>query len=381
MDSFLTENPDFTYFNDQIQKDLPGKIIGVEIPFDNQSTPLATCTIPQRGSFISKITLKMQLTTSPTIASDYTFYSNTISGTMYAVTASGTSAPFNVLPNVYSISNASTWIAPWFSATSTNFTSNISYGPISYIVFSSVALANFYGQVDNATPMYGGYVKFSSISSTYTYQQTGWLPGTGIYATPSTNNLFGNAYFLVSGQVIQQFSKDYIDKKVPVSMNYTNVPILPLLHGDSNPIVDARVYYYRLPFIERIPLGKAPFQVYIDRGTVPTKMSLLVEYIQTANTAPTCDLIINQISTKGPVHQVIGAVSGYLNNEKLFGSDETNVAAFDNLFNPGAATVPWYVFNNPINLSRIATPIITGTYIETLNVLTIQDSLAGLRFN
>jgi hypothetical protein len=109
-------------------------------------------------------------------------------------------------------------------------------------------------------------------------------------------------------------------------------------------------------------------------------MSLIVEYLITDTIPKKLNLIVPQLSLKGPVTTIIGAQSATLNGEKLFGSDESNVAAFDNLFNPDATPFDWYFFKNPINLSRIRDISINGTYIETLNVLSIQGTLAGLLF-
>lgn len=58
-DSFLTENPDFTHFNPVITRDSPGTILTQVIPFDTQDFYYAT--IPNRGEFITDITLKMSL--------------------------------------------------------------------------------------------------------------------------------------------------------------------------------------------------------------------------------------------------------------------------------------------------------------------------------
>jgi hypothetical protein len=58
-DSFLTENPDFTHFNPVITRDSPGTIRTHVIPFDTQDFYYAT--IPNRGEFITDITLKMSL--------------------------------------------------------------------------------------------------------------------------------------------------------------------------------------------------------------------------------------------------------------------------------------------------------------------------------
>jgi hypothetical protein len=58
-DAFLTENPDFTHFNDQIERNDPSVLETYILPFDTQDNRIST--IPLRGEYISDITLKMSL--------------------------------------------------------------------------------------------------------------------------------------------------------------------------------------------------------------------------------------------------------------------------------------------------------------------------------
>jgi hypothetical protein len=56
-DAFLTDKPNFSYFNDEIQYEFPSYSETYVIPFDTEAATVAT--IPTRGDFIKDITLRM----------------------------------------------------------------------------------------------------------------------------------------------------------------------------------------------------------------------------------------------------------------------------------------------------------------------------------
>ena len=404
-DLFLTDQPTFTYFNDITTKNEKISIQSYEIPFDQPKQipgTILTSTLPKRGSFIKSVTLKVKEPQQTPQTSIYTYYNTNLRGSLYAVDTTGT------IVNTYTVKGpADTSSLNWLTASSpgtiTSGPSRFSftYGSVvSYFSFTSVELANFFGfDTKDLIALYGGFVKVNinslSFSSALTYAESGWLPGQGLitgYTYP--NAFYDTASLYMGGQVVQSFPYRYIKIKTPTQDTYTNNPLRPLLEGDTNPIFEPRVYYSVLPFLENIPMTtNLEVQVRLQTSSNPINSnafaSLIVEYITLEKeTSNIYDICVNQLSTYGPVHSMVidGTFNTYsINNHKLFDTDQTNVHSFDNLFNPGAMTSKIYVFNNPMNMSRIIDQkfqnLSGNVYTESYNILAVRENLAGLRFN
>jgi len=407
-DLFLTDQPTFTYFNDVIKKNEKISIQSYEIPFDQPKQIPGTIlrsTLPKRGSFIKSITLKVKEPQQTPQTTIYTYYNTSLSGNVYAVDTTGTIVTTYTANTAYANTSSLNWITITGTGTITSGPSSsrfsFSYGTvISYFSFTSFELANLFGfDTKDLIPLYGGFVKVninsSSFSSTLTYAESGWLPGQNLlagYAYP--NAFYDTASLYMGGQMIQSFPYRYIKIKTPTQDTYTNNPLRPLLEGDSNPIFEPRVYYSVLPLMENIPMTtnlEVQVRLQTSSNVINSNAfaSLIVEYITLEKeTSNIYDICVNQLSTYGPVHSMIidGTFDTYsINNHKLFDTDQTNVHSFDNLFNPGAMKSKIYVFNNPMNMSRIIDQkfqnLSGNVYTESYNVLAVRENLAGLRFN
>lgn len=405
-DMFLTEEPTFTYFNDIIRKNDDINIQSYEIPFDQaKQVPgnILTSTLPKRGNFIKSITLKVQEPQLTPTTTAYTYYNPNLIGTLYAVDNS------NAIKATFEVTGpANTSVSSWLTAIGTgtltiNPTTRFGFSgfgtTISYFAFTSSELANFFGfDTKDLIQLYGGFVKVninaSSVQSPLTYAESGWLPGSNLITGYSYPNVFyDSASLYMGGQMIQSFPYRFIQIKNPTLDTFTNNPLRPLLEGDSNPIFEPRVYYSVLPFLQNIPLN-TDLEIQVRLSTSSNVInsnafaSLIVEYITHPKTSNIYDVCVNQLSTYGPVHSMIidGTFDSFsLNGHKLFDTDQTNVHSFDNLFNPGAMTADIYVFNNPMNMSRIIDQkfqnLNGNVYTESYNILAVHKNLAGLRFN
>jgi hypothetical protein len=172
-DTFLTENPDFTYFKTVYQRDTESLSRGYEIPFDNPKSEIMVCTIPKSGDYIQRMVLKVivpQLTDKT--ATYWTRDTTSLSGSMKGFDSSGNEVcTVNLIGNLAITDPITGWVSTTgdilvttIDPISFQFCSNT---PISYIVFDSMELATFWGFKYNPILLFGGYVKFL-ISKLYT---------------------------------------------------------------------------------------------------------------------------------------------------------------------------------------------------------------------
>jgi hypothetical protein len=400
----LVKNPEYTLFRDFVDDDAETEKLSVEIPFDQSTVApdtLLTCTVPARGDYISRIQLKAQIQKLvPDFAPAFTFYSNTISGNMRVYTqemgiltvtlSTGGFYANTVSPILWNSGGITT-----FQSSSNKLRVSMIGGTPSYVVFDTVDLANFWGFTNGMIKLLNGFVRFNLpptfnyIESQVTLPECGWLPGPVLYTGYSSNNaFFTNTNLVISGQSIQNFPTRYMYLKQLSAQKTTNIDALGVFEGDQNQILEPRTYYYTLPFTKRIPLGPQ-IQVFINVGQSPANVFTLIVDYETLKVPirGTHNIVLTQLSPKNHTKAIIGDTieKMTLNGETLFGHDEVTLAPFENLFNPGAVSniSEWYIFNNPINMSRIREPILSGSnvYIESYNVLSIKENLAGLRFN
>jgi hypothetical protein len=396
-----------SYFQDSFVDEAPSSSLSVEVPFDQgPGTPILTSRIPPRGDYISQITLKVQISNVTPSTQYFTYFSNAVSGNLYVHYPGNLASNIISLPSNVSLANTASigWgISP--SILSSNISilannhimiANVYTTPTpDYIVFDSVQLASFWGFANNGTKLLNGFVKFgitgSNIISQLTLSECGWVPGPVYYGNTYSANaqtFFQSASLLVNGETIQEYPAPYIYYKQLSLSSSVNVPAIPIFEGDRNAIFENRTFYYRLPFIKKIPCLGPDVQVYLTTGSYPVLgFSMIVEYLTMDNPVSnvTHNIVVHQLGSKNPTSMLIGNFTQMdLNGEKLFGTDEITLAPFENLYNPSAVSSlqNWYVFNNPINMSRVRAPVLYGNaYVESYNVLTIRNNLAGLRFN
>ena len=150
-DYFLTEKPDFTFFNTVYTKDIGHVTSTHEIPFDSGSGTIAT--LPMNGDYISEITLKVTL--DPTLKADNNYWK--FQGDIPLGNVTFYSSDFSTL--IYRI-DYSDYIQ-FITDSSFNFV-GIVQGLTSYsIIFDNIAIANYYGYSAGLTKLLGGYYAFT----------------------------------------------------------------------------------------------------------------------------------------------------------------------------------------------------------------------------
>ena len=209
-----------------------------------------------------------------------------------------------------------------------------------------------------------------------------------------------NSMSLVIGkQVVQQLPSGYLKLKRDISNTYKNRPSLKLLEGDTNIAASDRVYFFKTGLLKNIPvhlLKNQDIQVIVDSKMA--QKSLLIEYVtfNGIQLPQEYTIIVPQVQTfkgsgkidiKGPITKLMAdqAFDFSINGENLFNSDTSNVSQLENLMN--VSTLGYInVFNGPMNMGRIREKTISGpvknsnVWAEVLNVLKIQDGLAGVLF-
>ena len=415
---FLTEQPDFTHFKSVYSREMLFVSRTREIPFDQTSyRPGDTLisTIPRVGDYIEGMSLKIVLPSLNQISgTNWAWpYTPIIGDFMYGFDASGNQvftvslnsrAPKTSTTNWYSVSPGVT-----ISAGSTKFTFTTST-PVNYVIFSNSETARLFGFLYNPIKLFGGYLRFNTITSQATFQECGWL------STPTENNTFSyvddicyklirTISLYIGKQLVQEFDNTSIKTYKETHTNYKNRPVLKLLEGDLSVVDFNRTYYFELPFIQ-IPLYAIPkhdVQVRMDTNPLTditsfyTSVVINFNYFSNVDKLPRNHVIpVNQLyysnrqkcDIRGPVNTIFTRgdpdYTFFLNGEKLCDSDTSNIAAFENFVNM-PLTSNAIVFDGPINMSRIRDQNFqssnTVVYATVTNILAIENDLAGLMFD
>lgn len=414
---FLTEEPDFTHFKSVYSREMPFVSRTREIPFDQTYyAPGDTLisTFPRAGDYIAGMSLKIILPNLTTSSSTNWVwpYTPIIGDFMYGFDASGNQVftislnsrtPTTSIPqNWYTASPGVT-----VSAGLTKFTFTTST-PISYVIFSNFETARLFGFLYNPTQLFGGYLRFNTITSQATYQECGWLStptgSTYSYVDDTCYKLINTVSLYIGKQLIQEFDSTSIKTYKETTTNYKNRPVLKLLEGDLSVVDFNRTYYFELPFID-IPMYAIPkhdiqirmdtnpltnmtfyasviinFDYFSNVDKLPMSYTLPVKQLYFSN-RPKCDIRgpVNTIFTRGDPNFELR-----LNGEKFCDSDTSNVSAFENFVNM-PLTSNAIVFDGPINMSRIRDQNFmssnTVVYATVTNILRIENELAGLMFD
>lgn len=175
-DYFLTERPEFTFFNKVYSRDLTHTSTTETIPFDSGGGTIAT--LPIHGDYISDITLKVILPPlNPVLPLNSIFVQDVYSS--------------NILPQskIYFYSNASdTPIKTIRYQEYSNYIVGNKFvfgsptNSTDYIIFDNITIANFFCFVDNVERLLGGYFKYSynvtqinGVTSPSFLDECGWV--------------------------------------------------------------------------------------------------------------------------------------------------------------------------------------------------------------
>lgn len=422
-DMFLTETPKFTHFKTVYTRDIPSISRTYEYPFEQQNPgpgDIITCKIDQRGDFITNYSLKVVLPNLSETTTNWVYTSTPPNGYMYGFNSSGEQVcsiyvnsrqPSLSETNWYRTSNIT------FTATSLQKFNFIPDTSLSYVIFSDIDVAQLFGFLYNPVLLFGGYVRFSvnstiPFTSQATFQECGWVQidygvPTYSYSSNICYLMINTVSLYIGKQLIQQFDSNYIKILKEINTSYKNRPVLSLLEGNDNVVDFDRTYYFDIPFVN-IPTYAIPrhdvhikFELnpltpnfyfknitlvvdtssFTDTRTLPRTYTIPVDQIYVSQN-PRCDQIqgpLNRLFTIGDPNYTFS-----LNGEIHSDSDTSNLASFEHFLNL-PVTSNAIVFDGPINMSRIRDKKFdssnTFIYAETMNVLAIQDNLAGLMFN
>lgn len=420
---FLTESPTFSHFKTMYARDTPYTTQNIEVPFENKNPrpgDTLIASIPQKGAYISGISLKLVLPKLTANSSNWVYDSPQQNGEMLAYASNGATLFTVTLSGSDAYSNTDTWYTDTPStavsvSASTNKFSFSASAAVSYVVFTNISVANFWGFVYNPQFLFGGYVKFtinnlSTFTSQVTFQESGWLPVGGTdpnvsYADNVTYKFVNNAALHIGNQQIQVFDTTFLKGYNESTTSYKNRPVLKLLEGNTNVVDFNRTYYMRFPFVTPIPfhalsrnevrvvIETNPFDffeftatVIIDYLLISADVKLPSEYtipvVQIARfDTPAMD---SRGSMKSLVTFGDPDFKFSINGEQFVDSDLSNVSGFENLLNlPLTSNV--IVFNNTLNMSRIRDQQFASSntlvYTQSVNFLRVSADIAGLMFD
>lgn len=416
-DMFLTENPDFTHFKTLFSREIPYSTKVVEQAFDKtEYRPGDTLisTLRQNGDYISGISLKVKLPSLTPSSQNWVYpdFQGFFGKTMRVIDSSTGSELYTIVLNGLLPTTQNT---NWFNISNSAYSVTISNNKFvfpasgtSYVVFDDIEIANFWGFVYNPIQLFGGFVKFN-IQNQVTFQESGWLSGNQVYSGYSylddtIYKLINSISLFIGKQCIQEFDSKYIKFYKDTNTTYKNRPVLKLLEGDDNTVDFERIYYFEIPFI-KIPVHALTRQdVQIRLKTNPVDYvnfytSLVISFNSFNEKLPLVyNLHVPQVSyfensnldIRGPLRKLIivspNVYSFELNGETFINESITKTSAYYNLTNlPTQSNV--YIFNNPLNMSRIRNKQIKTTYgnvnvyAETVNFLNVSNDISGLTFD
>ena len=414
---FLTEEPDFTHFRTVYVRNEPCILKTLNIPFDNPNPGnILICTVPQIGSYLNKVTLKFVLPRLATDTSVWKYNNPLVGGQMFAYSTTNTLLYIVTITSSNTRTDSTSWYnsgGATVTVTSGNKFSFTNGSQVSYIVFTNIETAHFWGFLYNYQTLFGGYVKFNlsgnptTFTSQVTFQECGWLPVTSNdrYIDDTIYKLINNISLYIGNNLIQRIDGTLLKVYDEIDTSYKNKPVLKLLEGNTNIVDFNRIYYMNVPFI-KIPMYSIPrhdVRIILELNQFDSisniASSLVLEALNFAdvNKLPTEHLIQipqfsrfdkEKIHTRGPVKRIISIgdpnFTFTLNGETFVDSDSSNVSSFENTLNI-SSTSNVILVNNTINMSRIRDQTFrssnTVVYFESINFLKISNEISGLLFD
>lgn len=411
---FLTDEPDFTHFKTVYTRDVPYTSISLEIPFDSPGSTLIA-TVPQAGMYINNVTMKLVLGKLTANSSDWLYTNPKQNGQMLAYASNGASLFTLTLTGSNAYSNTTTWYSNTGVTVSVSPQNKFTFtttSQVSYIVFSSISVANFWGFIYDPQTLFGGYVKFniqnqSTFSSQVTFQESGWLPvaGNNRYVDDVMFKFINNASLFIGDQLVQRFDSTYLKSYEESTTTYKNRPVFKLLEGNTNVVDFNRTYYMKFPFID-IPfyaVTRQDIKIIVEtnqfQDTFSFATSLIIDFLNFDKSiklpyeyvipvVQTSRFSTQKLDSRGPI-KIISTLGDphfniLFNGEHFGNSDLSNISGFENLLNlPVSSNV--ISFNNTINMSRIRDQKFdssnTLVYTQNINFLKISNGISGLMFD
>jgi len=274
-DQWLSENPDRTYFEVKYKPSNNISAETYEVPFDQSAVyygDSATCTLPTKGDFSKRFTVRSVL---PTLYQPlgpgyvYPLYTDQVDGAVYV--PDGTIA---IQPGDFIGYFNTQFLTAW----STNFAGysniNVTYdSTIFKFVFTSTVYEYIYFQDDMSGVFWGfdprsfdfitsgGYKAYrfvnGVITAPFTLFQAGWIrgftppPATGFsYVDSVACKLIKSATLLIGGQTIDTLTSERLIIEDDLGVAYENQTGLVILEGkgDTSQVYAPREYYTRLTF-------------------------------------------------------------------------------------------------------------------------------------
>ena len=274
-DQWLSENPDRTYFEVNYKKPNNFMAYSYEVPFDQSAVyygDSALCTIPTKGDFSKRFTVRSVL---PTLYQPlgpgyvYPLYTDQVNGAVYIPDGTIAIEPGDFI-GYFNTQFQGAW--------STNFAGysniNVTYdSTIFKFVFTSTLYEYIYFQDDMSGVFWGfdprsfdfvtpgGFKAYRFVNGVitppFTLFQAGWIrgftppPATGFsYVDSVACKLIKSATLLIGGQTIDRLTSERLIIEDDLGVAYENQAGLAILEGkgDASQVYAPREYYTRLTF-------------------------------------------------------------------------------------------------------------------------------------
>lgn len=287
-DQWLTAKPNRTYFETKYTQPNNKQCETYEVPFDQSAVyygDSAICTIPSKGEFIKRFTVRSTLPELYTPLGPgyvYPLYTDQVDGRVYIPNGSVAIEPGDSF-GYFNTQFQGTWATNFVGYSNINVTYNSSIIKFvftstmyEYIYFQDDMSGVFWGfdprSFDFLTP--GGYKAYRFINGVlvppFTLFQAGWIRG---FTPPPANGfsyvdsvackLVKNASLLVGGQTIDRLTSERLIVEDDLGVSYENQTGLAIMEGkgDTSQVYAPREYYTRLTFnTERINVNALQHQ-------------------------------------------------------------------------------------------------------------------------
>jgi hypothetical protein len=274
-DRWLSESPDRTYFEVNYKKPNNFMAYSYEVPFDQSAVyygDSATCTLPTKGDFSKRFTVRSVL---PTLYQPlgpgyvYPLYTDQVYGAVYVPDGTIAIQPGDFI-GYFNTQFQAAWATNFVGYSNINvaydsslfkfvFTSTV----YDYIYFTDDMSGVFWGfdprSFDFVTS--GGYKAYrfvnGVVTAPFTLFQAGWIrgftppPGVGFsYVDSVACRLVKSATLLVGGQTIDRLTSERLIIEDDLGVAYENQTGLAILEGkgDTSQVYAPREYYTRLTF-------------------------------------------------------------------------------------------------------------------------------------
>jgi hypothetical protein len=274
-DQWLSGNPDRTYFEVNYKKPNNFMSYSYEVPFDQSAVyygDSATCTLPTKGDFSKRFTVRSTL---PTLYQPlgpgyvYPLYTDQVNGAVYIPDGTIAIQPGDFI-GYFNTQFQGAWATNFVGYSNINVSYNSSLIKFvftstvyDYIYFPDDMSGVFWGfdprSFDFVTS--GGFkaYRFTNgvITAPFTLFQAGWIrgftppPGVGFsYVDSVACRLVKSATLLIGGQTIDTLTSERLIIEDDLGVAYENQSGLAILEGkgDASQVYAPREYYTRLTF-------------------------------------------------------------------------------------------------------------------------------------